>query len=66
MSGINRELIVQIIFIDESNFEVLNYHPKFCIARLQNGVGSAGIWRCISYKGTGISNIYTRQINQFV
>ncbi|RNA15527.1 hypothetical protein BpHYR1_010891 [Brachionus plicatilis] len=30
------------------------FHPKFCIPRLQNGGGSAGIWGCISYKGTGL------------
>ncbi|CAF0915392.1 unnamed protein product [Brachionus calyciflorus] len=70
----------RVIFSDESNFEVFNrnsrvivkrfknekFHPKFCIPRLQNGGGSAGIWGCISYKGTGISNIYTGRINQFV
>lgn len=70
----------RVIFSDESNFEVLNrksrvivkrfknekFHPKFCIPRLQNGGGSAGIWGCISYKGTGICNIYTGRINQFV
>jgi hypothetical protein len=70
----------RVIFSDESNFEVFNrksrvivkrfknekFHPKFCTPRLQNGGGSAGIWGCISYKGTGICNIYTGRINQFV
>ena len=53
----------RVIFSDESNLEVLNrkskgivkrfknekFHPKFCIPRLQNGGGSAGIWGCILY-----------------
>ena len=70
----------RVIFSDESNFEVFNrksrvivkrfdnekYHPKFCVPRLQNGGGSAGIWGCISSKGTGVCNIYTGRINQFV
>lgn len=70
----------RVVFSDESNFEVLNrktrvmvkrfknekYHPKFCTPRLQKGGGSAGIWGCISYKGTGVSNIYTGRINQHV
>ncbi|RNA27687.1 hypothetical protein BpHYR1_020726 [Brachionus plicatilis] len=72
ISGVNRDLIGQLI-IDPELFSVtspifrsLIFHQKFCIPRLQNGGGSAGIWRCISYKGTGICNIYTGRINQFV
>ncbi|RNA00859.1 hypothetical protein BpHYR1_031753 [Brachionus plicatilis] len=42
------------------------FHPKFCIPRLQNGRGLAGIWGCISYKGTGICYIYTGPINHFI
>ncbi|CAF0809441.1 unnamed protein product [Brachionus calyciflorus] len=33
---------------------------------LQNGGGSAGIWGCISSKGTGVCNIYTGRTNQYV
>ncbi|RNA06764.1 transposase [Brachionus plicatilis] len=78
-SDVNRDLIgqliigtVRVIFSDESNFEVFNrksnviFHPKFCIPRLQNGGGSAGIWGCISFKGTSKCNINTGRINQFV
>ncbi|RMZ99116.1 hypothetical protein BpHYR1_007016, partial [Brachionus plicatilis] len=50
ISCVNRDLIDQLIIDPE----------------LQNGGGSAGIWRCISYKDTGICNIYTGRINQFV
>ncbi|RNA37399.1 transposable element Tcb1 transposase [Brachionus plicatilis] len=62
----------KVMLSDESNFEVFNlksrviFHPKFCIPRLQTGGISAGLWGCISYKGTVICNIYTRRINQFV
>ncbi|RNA44607.1 hypothetical protein BpHYR1_035200 [Brachionus plicatilis] len=46
---------------------ILVFHPKFCIPRLQNGGDSSAVfWRCISYKGTGTCNIYTGRINQFV
>ena len=68
----------RIIFSDESNFEVFNrkgrvwvkrlknekYLPKFITPRLQGGGGSAGIWGCFSFAGTGVSNIYTGRINQ--
>jgi len=68
-----------VIFSDESNFEVINrksrifvtrlrcekYEPRFCTPCVQGGGGSAGIWGCISHKGTGVSNIYTGRINQY-
>ena len=41
------------------------YDLKFCTPRVQGGGGSAGIWGCISHKGTGCSSIYTGRINQF-
>lgn len=67
-----------IIFSDESNFEVFNrkgrvlvkrfknqrYVPRYVVPRLQGGGGSVGIWGCISFKGTGVGNIYTGRINQ--
>ncbi|CAF0974931.1 unnamed protein product [Brachionus calyciflorus] len=70
----------RVVFSDESNFEVFNrkskvilkrlnnekYHPKFCVPRLQNGGGSAGIWGCISSKGTGVCNMDTGRNNQYV
>jgi transposase len=68
----------RVIFSDESNFEVFNrkskvwikrlasekYDSKFIIPRLQGGGGSAGIWGCFSYHGTGVCNVYTGRINQ--
>ena len=67
-----------VLFSDESNFEVFNrkgrvwvkrlknekYLPQFITPRLQGGGGSAGIWGCFSYAGTGVSRIYTGRINQ--
>ena len=41
------------------------YSSRYVIPRLQGGRGSAGIWRCISHKGPGLSNIYTRGINPY-
>ncbi|RNA02411.1 Transposable element Tc3, partial [Brachionus plicatilis] len=49
--------------IDKKDISGVN---RDLIGQLQNGGGSAGIWGCISYKGTGISNIYTGRINQYV
>ena len=63
----------------ESNFEVFNrkgrvfvkrYHSekfdnKFVVPRLQGGGGSAGIWGCFSFRGTGVCNVYTGRINQY-
>jgi transposase len=68
----------KVIFSDESNFEVINrksrvivkrhsfekYHTRFCVPRVQGGGGSAGIWGCISWHGTGCSRVYTGRINQ--
>ena len=68
-----------VIFSDESNFELNNrkgrihvkrlreekYLPRFIHPRLQGGGGSAGIWGCISHKGTGVCNLYTGRINQY-
>lgn len=68
----------RVIFSDESNFEVFNrkstvhvkrersqkYDSRFVIPRLQGGGGSAGIWGCISGKGTGVANLYTGRINK--
>ena len=69
----------RVIFSDESNFEVFNrkgrvfvkrYHSekfdnKFVVPRLQGGGGSAGIWGCFSFRGTGVYNVYTGRINQY-
>jgi transposase len=69
----------KVIFSDESNYEVINrksrvlvkrlpnekYHSKFCSPRQQGGGGSAGIWGCISHKGTGVCEVYTGRINQY-
>ena len=68
-----------VIFSDESNFEVFNrkgrvlvkryrsekFSTRFVIPRLQGGGGSAGIWGCITNKGTGVCDVYTGRINQF-
>jgi len=68
----------KVIFSDESNFEVVNrktrvtvkrlasekYQLKFCQPRIQGGGGSAGIWGCISHKGTGCCEMYKGRINQ--
>ena len=70
----------KVIFSDESNFEVINrksqvivkrlstekYLAKFCLPRVQGGGGSAGIWGCITHQGTGIHNIYSGRVNQYV
>ncbi|CAF0850356.1 unnamed protein product [Brachionus calyciflorus] len=70
----------RVVFSDESNFEVINrkskvivkrlnnekYNQKFCVPSLKNGRGSAGKWRCISSKDTGVCNMYTGRINQYV
>ena len=40
------------------------YLPRFIVPRLQGGGGSAGIWGCFSYAGTGVSKIYSGRINQ--
>jgi len=68
-----------VIFSDESNFEVFNrkgrvfvkrlraekYSQRFVIPRLQGGGGSAGIWGCISHKGSGCCYLYTGRVNQY-
>ena len=70
----------KVIFSDESNFEVFNrkgrvfvrrfddekFESRMCVPRLQGGGGSVGIWGCFSFKGTGVCNIYTGRINQFI
>ena len=70
----------KVIFSDESNFEVFNrknrvlvrrldsqkFESRMCVPRIQGGGGSVGIWGCFSSKGTGVSNIYTGRINQFI
>ena len=70
----------QVIFSDESNFQVINgstkpivkrlknekYLPQYCVPRVQGGGGSAGIWGCISFKGTGVPYIYSGRMNQQV
>jgi hypothetical protein len=67
-----------VIFSDESNFEVFNrkgrvfvkrfahekFKNRFVIKRLQGGGGSVGIWGCFSMFGTGVCNLYTGHINQ--
>ena len=69
----------KVMWSDESNYQVVNrkcqitvkrlrsekYHPRFCTARLQAGGGSAGIWGCISHKGTGCCELYTGRIDQY-
>jgi hypothetical protein len=73
------EVLANVIFSDESNLEVINrksrifvkrlrsekYEPRFCTPCVQGGGGSAGIWGCISHKGTGVCQIYTGRINQY-
>ena len=67
----------RVIFLDESNFEVINrktklkvkrfqnekFHEKFVQPRVQGGGGSAGIWGCISHKGPGCASLYSGRIN---
>ena len=57
----------KVIFIDESNFEVVNHKSRFifkrlasekckerfCVPRVQGSGGSISIWGCISHKGIG-------------
>jgi hypothetical protein len=52
----------RIVFSDESNYTVINrkkkvivrrhhnekYHSRFIVPRLKGGVGSVGIWGCIT------------------
>ena len=66
-----------VIFSDESNFELFNrkgqvlvkrfaherFSNRFVAPRLQGGGGSVGIWGCFSYEGTGICKIYDGRIN---
>ncbi|CAF0818839.1 unnamed protein product [Brachionus calyciflorus] len=59
----------RVIFSDESNFEVFNHKARvkrFKVKRLKNESETIGIWGCISSKGTGVCNIYTGRIDQFV
>ena len=69
----------KVIFIDESNFEMINrksrfiikrlagekFKERFCVPRIQGGGGSVGIWGCFFHKGTGSYNIYNGRINQY-
>jgi len=67
-----------VIFSDESNFELINrkvsptirrfkhekYDPKFVKGRVQGGGGSIGIWGCISGAGTGCCFMYKNRMDQ--
>jgi hypothetical protein len=67
-----------VIFSDESNFQLINrkaspsvrrfqsekYDPKFVKGRVQGGGGSIGIWGCISAAGTGCCFVYQNRMDQ--
>ena len=69
----------KVIWSDESNYQVVNrksqvivkrlrserFLPRYCQAVVQAGGGSAGIWGCISHKGTGCCEVYTGRIDQY-
>ncbi len=71
--------INNIIFSDESNFQVFNrdtklrvrrlqsekYLPQNITPRVQGGGGSIGFWGCIHSSGTGVCKTYTGRINRF-
>ena len=46
-------------------FKWEKYSTRYCQPRTQGGGGSAGVWGCISHKGTGVCQVYTGRINQF-
>jgi len=69
----------RVIFSDEANYEVFNrksaiyvkrlksdmYASRYAKPRIQGGQGSVGIWGCISYHGTGVSQCYQGRIDQY-
>lgn len=68
-----------IIFSDESNFQVINrdtkqrvrrlkgekYLPQHITARVQAGGGSIGIWGCIHSSGIGVMKSYMGRLDRF-
>ena len=68
----------QVIFSDESNFQLINsikkplvkrlnnekYLSHYCRPKVQYGERLIGIWGCVSSKGTGVPFIHEGRINQ--
>ena len=68
-----------VIFSDEANYEVLNrksaiyvkrlksekYASFYAKPRIQVDRGSVGIWGCISYHDSGVSQCYQGRIDQY-
>lgn len=68
----------QVIFSDESNFQLINrkntplvrrfkeekYDSRFIKQRVQAGGGSIGIWGCMSMKGTGCRKVYSGRMEK--
>ena len=66
-----------IMWSDESNFELINrksniavkriahekYYARYISPTVQRGGGSIGIWSCFNYKSVGMCQTYTGRIN---
>ena len=77
--NMTQEKINNIVFSDESNFQVINrkmrvhvrrlksekYNDEMIVPRVNGGGGSTGIWGCITYDGPGYHKIYEGRLNQF-
>ena len=69
--GCSLEKWKQVIFSDDSNFEVMNrkskvcverfksekYSHRFVLPRLQGGGESIGVWGCFNFNEVGVCNI---------
>ncbi|RMZ98608.1 minos transposase [Brachionus plicatilis] len=56
----------RVIFSDVSNFEVFNLSSEVLYTKVTKWWRLNRFWGCISNKGTGVCNIYTGRINQFI
>ncbi len=69
-----------VLFSDESNFQLVNrkttarvrrfknekYESRFIKQRVQAGGGSVGIWGAISSNGTGVCQVYSGRMDQYL